>query len=70
MAVIMTYFHFSVYLHGSLSEAVIEQLHVALLLLQLLLQLGDTSLQPPLLFQQRRPDAQICITVHILTSIC
>jgi len=40
------------YLHGGLSEAVIEQLHVPLLLLQLLLQLGDTSLKPSLLLQQ------------------
>lgn len=43
-------------LHVALAETVVEQLHVALLLLQLLLQLNNTGLQPPLFFQQRRPD--------------
>lgn len=41
------------HLQRGLSEALIEQLHVALLLLQLLLQLGNPSLQPALLVQQR-----------------
>lgn len=47
------------HLRAALSEAVVEELHVALLLLYLLLQLGDASLQPPLLLQQRRPDTHI-----------
>lgn len=43
------------HLQRGLAEAVVEQLHVALLLLQLLLQLRDPRLQTPLLIQQRRP---------------
>lgn len=45
-------------LHVCFPEAVIEQLHVALFLLQLLLQLSDPSLQPPLLIHQGSPDRQ------------
>lgn len=43
------------HLQRGLAEAVVEQLHVALLLFQLLLQLCDPRLQTPLLIQQRRP---------------
>lgn len=43
------------HLQRGLAEPVIEQLHVALLLLQLLFQLCDPSLQAPLLIQQGRP---------------
>ena len=49
----------SLYLHCGFSEAVVEHLHVPLLLLQLLLQLRDPSLQPPLLLQQRWPDTHL-----------
>lgn len=43
--------------HGSL-EAIVHQLGVVLFLLELLLQLSDTSLQPPLLLQRQSAETQ------------